>query len=153
MSYLLDVTLLTSARPSEIVADKRSGFLVQPADLEGFVEKVLMLSNNTQLRSDMSLECRRMAEEATWDSIGNRVAWKMAKTLESTKSNTVEPPSVRIPLYSWLLLSEGLRNLLVSFVGDARLIGSLGIIFGVWFGLIVTWIMVKLSLGLKARGS
>ncbi|PQE14951.1 glycosyl transferase group 1 protein [Rutstroemia sp. NJR-2017a WRK4] len=139
--------------PSEIVADKRSGFLVPPADLGGFVEKVLMLGNDSQLRSDMSLECRRMAEEATWDSIGNRVAWKMAKTLESTKSNTVEPPSVRIPLYSWLLMSEGLRNLLVAFVGDARLIASLGVIFGVWFGLVVTWIMVKLSRRLKAARS
>jgi hypothetical protein len=145
--------MLTSTRPSEIVADKRSGYLVPPADLGRFVEKVLMLGNDTRLRLDMSLECRRMAEEATWDSIGNRVAWRMTKTLESTNLNTVEPPSVRIPLYTWLLLSGGLRNLLVSFVGHTKLIASLGIIVGVWFGLIVTWIMVKLSLRLKAGGS
>ncbi|KAM3081164.1 hypothetical protein ACMFMF_003080 [Clarireedia jacksonii] len=87
--------------PSEIVADQRSGYLVPPADLGGFVQRVLRLGNDDQLRSDMSLECRRMAEEATWDSIGNRVAWKMAKTLESAKSNMVKQPSIGAPLNRW----------------------------------------------------
>lgn len=89
-----------------------------------------------------------MAEEATWDSIGNQVAWKMAETLNSTKS-TNNLPNFKIPLYSWLLMTEGLTKLLVSFIVDARLLMGLGIICAVWLGLIVTWISVRISLRLR----
>ncbi|KAF7861647.1 uncharacterized protein EAF02_010601 [Botrytis sinoallii] len=135
--------------PSEIVAENRSGYLVAPSDLEGFVEKVLKLGNDLKLRSAMSIESRKMAEEATWDSIGNRVAWKMAETLQTIKSRDTIP-KVRTPLYSWWLINDELRNLLISFIVDARLLAGLGTIWGVWLGLIVTWILVRVLLHLRA---
>ncbi|KAI9649766.1 hypothetical protein NHQ30_002347 [Ciborinia camelliae] len=136
--------------PSEIVIDNQTGYLIPPASLKEFVEKVLRLSKDSQLRSTMSIESRRIAEEATWDSIGNRVAWKMADALKSTQSAADAWPNMKAPLYSWLLMTEGLRNLLVSLIADARLLAGLGIIFGAWFGLIVTWILVRISLRLRA---
>ncbi|ESZ92860.1 glycosyltransferase family 4 protein [Sclerotinia borealis F-4128] len=142
-------SMASGVPPIGNVADNKFGYLVAPSNLTGFVEKVLLLSNRSQLRSAMSIECRRMAEEATWDSIGNRVAWKMAEALKSPKSITNAPPDTKIPLYSWLLMTEGLRNLLVSFIVDAKLFAGLGIIFGIWFGLIVTWILVRISIRLR----
>ncbi|KAM3152557.1 hypothetical protein ABEW05_007017 [Botrytis cinerea] len=135
--------------PSEIVAENRSGYLVAPSNLTGFVERVLKLGNDPKLRSTMSIESRRMAEEATWDSIGNRVACKMAEILETTKLiDTI--PNFRIPLYSWLItITDGLKTLLILFIVDARLLAGLGIICGVWLGLIVTWILVRILLRLR----
>lgn len=120
-----------------------------PSNLTGFVERVLKLGNDPKLRSTMSIESRRMAEEATWDSIGNRVACKMAEILETTKLiDTI--PNFRIPLYSWLItITDGLKTLLILFIVDARLLAGLGIICGVWLGLIVTWILVRILLRLR----
>jgi len=142
--------------PSEIVADGKSGYLVEPSDLNGFVEKVLKVGNDPALRLEMSKESRRMAEEATWESIGNRVAWKLAEALEGKNSvteATANTSSLSIPVYSWLLLSRGVRSLLLSLVTNARLVAGLGVIVGVWGGLIGTWVMVKVGLVVKTRGS
>ncbi|TGO87208.1 hypothetical protein BPOR_0242g00060 [Botrytis porri] len=136
--------------PSDIVAENRSGYLVAPSNLEGFVEKVLKLGNDLKLRSAMSIESRRMAEEATWDSIGNRVAWKMAETLETIKS-TDKISNDRMPLYSLWMITDELRNLLTSFIVDARLLAGLGMICGAWLGLIVTWILVRILLRLRTN--
>lgn len=130
--------------PSEIVDHGRSGYLVPPADLDGFVEKVLLLYNPV-LRKEMALESRRMAEEATWEKINNRVAWKLAESLDTQE--TVPPAqNFSIPIYSWLLLSPELRGFLGHLIVDFRLMGGIGIIFGVWCGLVVTWILVQMAL-------
>ncbi|TVY83082.1 Sulfoquinovosyl transferase [Lachnellula suecica] len=136
--------------PSEIVADGKSGYLVPPSDLDGFTERVLKLGHDTKLREAMGIESRRMADEATWEKINNQVAWKMAEALDST-GVPKETSSFTIPVYSWLLLSPELRLFLGSLIVDARLAGGLGIIFGVWCGLVVTWILVQLSLMLRTR--
>lgn len=130
--------------PSEIVAHGKSGYLVPPSDLNGFVEKVILL-NEPKLRKEMSLESRRMAEEATWEKINNRVAWKLAEALDTQES---APPAqnISIPIYSWLLLSSQLRGFLGTLIVDFRLMGGIGIIFGVWCGLVITWLMVQMSL-------
>lgn len=119
-----------------------------PSNLIDFVEKVQKLGNDPALRSTMSIESRRIAEEATWDRIGNRVAWKMAETLETIKP-TETVPKARILLHSWWMITDELRNLLISFIVDARLLAGLGIIWGVWLGLIVTWILVRAILLLR----
>lgn len=127
---------------------------MEPSDLDGFVEKVLKVGNDPALRLEMSKESRRMAEEATWESIGNRVAWKLAEALEAKNSApeaTENISSLSIPVYSWLLLSHGLRGLLLSLVTEARLVAGLGIIVGVWGGLIGTWVMVKVGLVVRTR--
>lgn len=137
--------------PSEIVADGKSGYLVAPNDLDGFVEKVLKLGNDSHLREEMSIEARRMAEEATWEKINNRVAWKLAEALGEPQPARAVAPNYAIPIYSWLLLSPDLRGWLTSLIVDARLVGGLGIIVGVWGGLVVTWGLVQSSLFVRAR--
>lgn len=137
--------------PSEIVEDGRSGSLVPPHNLDGFVEKVSRLANDTELRTEMRLESRKMAEEATWEKINNRVAWKMAEALDDSPAAVEAPPSFSIPIYSWLLLSPGLRGRLGSLIVDARLAGGLAIIVGVWVGLVLTWLLVQLSLLMRVR--
>ena len=59
--------------PSEIVAHDESGYLVPPSDVDGFVEKVLKLGNDAELRKKMSDVSRRMGEDATWEKINNCV--------------------------------------------------------------------------------
>jgi glycosyltransferase involved in cell wall biosynthesis len=135
--------------PSEIVADAKSGYLVAPEDLEGFVEKVIKLGNDSRLREIMSIESRSMAEEATWEKINNRVAWKLAESL-----NEQEPPreqqSLSIPIYSWLLLSPELRGFMGYLIVNFRLMGGIGIIVGVWCGLVITWLLVQAALMVRA---
>jgi glycosyltransferase involved in cell wall biosynthesis len=135
--------------PSEIVSHGKSGYLVPPSDLNGFVERVLAL-NHTQLRESMSIEARRLAEEATWEKINNQVAWKLAEALNTQE---LEPAvqNFSIPIYSWLLLSQELRGFLGSLIVDFRLMGGIGIIFGVWCGLVITWILVQVALLVRTR--
>jgi len=129
--------------PSEIVANGKSGYLLAPGDLSGFVEKVIQLGEDPDLRSIMGLESRRMAEEATWESIGNKVAWKLAKELD-TRDLVSKTQISQIPSYSWLLFRLEIRLFLVSFLADVRLLWGIGIIVGVWCGLVMTWILVQL---------
>ncbi|RDL39926.1 uncharacterized protein BP5553_04266 [Venustampulla echinocandica] len=137
--------------PSEIVADGTSGYLVPPSDLDGFVQKVVELGDDEELRKRMSTAARRVAEEATWESIGNKVAWKLAEALEDRMAIPQTTPTFAIPIYSWLLLSPEFRRYLTQIVVRARLVGGLGIIFGVWAGLIVTWILVQVTLMVGVR--
>lgn len=142
--------------PSEIVVDGKSGYLVAPTALDTFVEKVLKLGNDDVLRTEMARESRRMAEEATWEKINNSVAWKLADALESRRQPQAPPnqdieQNFKIPIYSWLLLSPQLRELAGRLIVDFRLMGGIGIIFGVWCGLVVTWLLVQLSLLVRAR--
>jgi glycosyltransferase involved in cell wall biosynthesis len=130
--------------PSEIVAHGKSGYLVPPSDLDGFVEKIVELSNPVLMR-EMALESRRMAEEATWEKINNLVAWKLAESLD-TQETAPPAQNFSIPIYSWLLLSPELRGFLGRLIVDFRLMGGIGIIFGVWCGLVVTWILVQMAL-------
>jgi hypothetical protein len=142
--------------PSEIVADGKSGYLVAPPALDTCVEKVLELGNDDVLRTEMAQESRRMAEEATWEKINNRVAWKLAEALESRRQPQAAPnqdieQNFKIPIYSWLLLSPELRELAGRLIVDFRLMGGIGIIFGVWCGLVITWLLVQLSLLIRMR--
>lgn len=137
--------------PSEIVADGQSGFLVPPNDLDGFVEKVLKIGKDGKLRTQMAIESRKMAEEATWEKINNQVAWKLAEALGRPQLSHNAMPSFAIPVYSWLLLSPELRSLLISLVVDVRLAGGIGIIIGVWGGLVITWILVQVTLLFRTR--
>ena len=131
--------------PSEIVVDGKSGYLVPPSNLNAFVEKIVLL-NDPVLRKEMSLESRRMAEEATWEKINNTVAWKLAEALDTQEAAPPVQQNFSIPIYSWLLLSPELRGFLGRLIVEFRHMGDIGIIFGVWCGLVVTWILVQISL-------
>jgi glycosyltransferase involved in cell wall biosynthesis len=137
--------------PSEIVAHGSSGYLVPPADLDGFVEHVEAL-NDPGLRAAMAVEARRMAEEATWEKINHRVACQLAAALDTQEpAPAAAAPTYSIPIYSWLLLSTELRAFLAALAVDFRLMGGIGIIFGVWCGLVITWILVQAALVVRTR--
>jgi glycosyltransferase involved in cell wall biosynthesis len=133
--------------PREIVVDGKSGYLVYPQDLEGFVRRVLELGGNSKMREQMANESRKLAEEATWDSIGNKVAWKMVEALEIRSS--CPKSDISTSKYSWLFKVPGLTSYLSSLADRVRLLGGLGIICGVWSSVIITWGVFKLSLTAK----
>ena len=109
----------------------------------------MRIGSDPQLMERMSIESRRMAEDATWEKINNRVAWKLAEALV-TEEAPREQPSFSIPVYSWLLLSPELRSFMGSLIVDFKLMGGIGIIIGVWAGLVVTWILVQAALVVRA---
>jgi len=131
--------------PSEIVVNDKSGYLIPTDNLNDMVEKVIRLSNDSELRMAMSIESRRLAEAQTWEKIGNQVAWKMAEAL-ATEEAVLEPRSYSIPVYSWLMLSRGLRSFVGSLIVEFKLMGGLGVILGVWGGLVITWLLVQTAL-------
>ncbi|RDW80440.1 hypothetical protein BP5796_05138 [Coleophoma crateriformis] len=137
--------------PSEIVIDQESGYLVAPDALDTFVDKVVLLGNDSQLRERMARESRRLAEEATWEKINNRVAWKLAEAFNTREAPSESTPNFSVPLYSWLLLSKELRRFVGMLIVDARVLAGLGAILGVWIGLVITWLMVQASLLIRAH--
>lgn len=72
--------------PSDIVDHGTSGFLVPPADLEGFVSKVLLLAGDSDLRWKLAGNARRQACDATWDKINNTVAWRMLDSIDQREA-------------------------------------------------------------------
>ena len=94
----------------------------------------------------MSTVSRQLAEEATWEKINNRVAWKLVEALDPRDEAAKTTSTFSIPVYSWLLLSPELRSFVGSLFVDAGLVAGIGIICGVWVGLIITWLLVQVSL-------
>ncbi|KAK9312024.1 hypothetical protein V1524DRAFT_411163 [Lipomyces starkeyi] len=126
--------------PSEIVEDKESGYLVAPSDLEGFVACVEKLGRDADLRASMGSCGRDIACHATWEKINNRVAWQIADALPKNISTAQTKFRARPVLYSFS-----------SLLMYMRVTGQMVIICGVWLGLIITWILVRASLLLKAN--
>ncbi|KAG9242349.1 glycosyltransferase family 4 protein [Calycina marina] len=136
--------------PREMVEHGRTGYLVPPNDLDEFVQRTLALINDTELRKMMGLESRRSAEGQTWESIGNKVAWSMAETLSSPEP-IQESRSFVFSVYSWLIRSPELRNHVAASILDFKLMGGISIIFGVWLGLVITWVLVQLMLAMRGK--
>ncbi|CAK7262673.1 hypothetical protein SEPCBS119000_000096 [Sporothrix epigloea] len=72
--------------PSDIVDHGVTGFLTPPSDLESFVHKVLLLAGNADLRSQLAVNARQQACEATWDKINNTVAWRMMDVIDEREA-------------------------------------------------------------------
>ncbi|KAG5980283.1 hypothetical protein E4U55_004189 [Claviceps digitariae] len=135
--------------PSDTVQHGETGFLVPPNDLDGFVAQAVKLAHDVALRKQMSRQARAAACEATWDKINNKVAWRMADTIEAhrreqqqSKHSSQHPPSTTepsstsahmlMPIYGWIMMSNGLREAMTRSVVDARILGGLGIIASCW---------------------
>lgn len=108
--------------PSDIVRHGRSGYLVAPHDVDGFVQRVMEITADRPLRERLGVEARRQACEATWEKINNRVAWKMVETIQ--ERSTLEGVAER-PAGFWS-----------SAVVSARIVCALGVIS-------VFWVMTK----------
>ncbi|KAI1383821.1 glycosyltransferase family 4 protein [Hypoxylon trugodes] len=119
--------------PSDIIEHGKTGFLVRPNDLSGFVEKVLKLGRDTVLRKEFSAAARSFACEATWERISNKAAWQMFDTIEQFEKNQVASTSTtRIPFMGWLLLSAPVQQFLLWKVTKAKLAFALSIIISFW---------------------
>ncbi|KAH6634129.1 hypothetical protein B0J18DRAFT_9638 [Chaetomium sp. MPI-SDFR-AT-0129] len=76
--------------PSDIVRDGETGYLTPPADLEAFVDRVMGLAKDTELRERFSRNARAHAEQATWERINNKVAWRMADTIAQSQKEKAQ---------------------------------------------------------------
>ncbi|KAL7629844.1 hypothetical protein AAE478_001367 [Parahypoxylon ruwenzoriense] len=119
--------------PSDTVEHGRTGYLVPPDDLEDFVEKVLKLGRDSTLREQFATAGRAAACQATWEKIGNKVAWAMFDTIEEFENNKKTGAlTTRVPIIGWLLLSAPMRHFILSHFVDAKVDIALSVVVGVW---------------------
>lgn len=129
--------------PSDVVRQGETGFLVPPADVRGFVDKIVLLVGDGEGRRRFSEAARRQACDATWDTINNAVAWKMAEVIEEKRTElgvatTACSRGGRFPR-PW-----------IDYLGDKaqypRLAVAMGLIFAVWaaVGFYLAFIIVTL---------
>lgn len=146
--------------PSDIVDHGRTGYLVPPDDLDGFVEKIVKLGDNAQLRERFGRESRAEACEATWEKIGNKVAWRMADLIQQRESGRASRKLVEattgptaaddVPIYDWEFTSSALRQVVIARIVDAKLVMGLCLILGIWAGVSVYLVVTKVGHFAKA---
>ncbi|KAK3323264.1 glycosyl transferase group 1 [Cercophora scortea] len=141
--------------PSDIVQHGRSGYLVPPEDLDGFVEKVMLLAGDEPLRRSLGEAARRQAEGETWERINNKVAWRMVEVIRERESavgmmgdghagdgGVRRMAMATTPVFGWLLLSNAFRARVV----DMRLAGGIAVISGFWIVVGLYLALIKLGL-------
>ncbi|KAI1371435.1 glycosyltransferase family 4 protein [Hypoxylon crocopeplum] len=119
--------------PSDIIQHGKTGYLVPPDDLEGFVEKVRQLGQDSMKREEFASAGRTFACGATWERISNKVAWEMFDTIEQYEQNKEAGASTtQLPIFGWLLLSTPVRQVLLPPIIQAKLAFSFSVIVGFW---------------------
>ncbi|KAH8882908.1 glycosyltransferase family 4 protein [Thozetella sp. PMI_491] len=162
MASRVPVVARDEGGPSDIVQDGKTGYLIPPEDMNAFVEKVIELSNDKARREQFSIDARRQAEEATWEKINNKVAWRMIDTIEAREGTQAESQlagdehraqagkhkvvATTTPIFGWLFLSDAIRERVV----DTRLTGSLAIISAFWAAVGLYLVFIKMGLWLKS---
>ncbi|KAI5856741.1 glycosyltransferase family 4 protein [Durotheca rogersii] len=119
--------------PSDIIEHGRTGYLVPPDDLEGFVRTVLELGRDPRRREQLAEAGRAAACQATWEGIGNKVAWAMLDTIEESERDKKRGAlETRLPILGWPLPGASVRRLVLSHLVDAWLGLALSIVVGFW---------------------
>jgi glycosyltransferase involved in cell wall biosynthesis len=146
--------------PSDTVKDGETGLLVPPTDLKGFVDAAMRLVEDERLRILFSDNARRYAESTTWDKINNKVAWRMADTVDEaerhqfarkiTFMNGEVSHRERTTFVSRLSWSH-LTNTAIEWATTARLYGSMAVILAMWAVVAIYLVFIKASLAVKAR--
>lgn len=125
--------------PSDIVKDGVSGYLTPPDKVSEFVDKVILLATNGEMRKRFSQRALKQAQEATWDKINNKVAWKMLETIRESEADLAERQLQGeergrtmdvsgVPVFGWLMLSDAVRETVVR----SKLTAALSVIAGFW---------------------
>lgn len=122
--------------PSDIVKDGVNGYLTPPDDVSAFVDKVVLLATNEAMKKQLSERALKQAQEATWDKINNKVAWKMLETIREREADVALQGEERgqtmgvsaVPVFGWLMLSGAVRETVAS----SKLTAALGVIAGFW---------------------
>ncbi|KAK0621934.1 hypothetical protein B0T17DRAFT_618312 [Bombardia bombarda] len=152
--------------PSDIVRERESGFLVPPGDLGTFVNRVVLLIEDEEVRMRMAKEGRKQAEGATWERVNNRVALRMAEVIEEREREGAEvelgtgaerniETGVRTsrmvmsttPMFGWLLLNGAIRERIV----DVRLAAGMAVIAWFWIAVSLYLAFIETAQWLKAR--
>ncbi|KAK0719413.1 glycosyltransferase family 4 protein [Lasiosphaeris hirsuta] len=138
--------------PSDIVRDGETGYLTPPKDLDAFVEKVMLLAEDGILRKRFSRDARRQAEEATWERINNKVAWRMAKTIEQRSRERAERQAgVKDPQDPADNAEVSAFDALQTKMADARLAGGMALISATWVAVGGYLAFIKMALWMKRR--
>lgn len=133
--------------PSDTVDNGVSGFLTPPDVLSAFVDKVVLLANDSKLRDRFGGSALKQAREATWDKINNKVAWKMMDTIQQREEELAEmrledggaggsPKGSAVPIFGWLMLSDAVRETVIG----SKLAAALSVIVGFW-GLVSVYLV------------
>ncbi|KAM7189807.1 glycosyltransferase [Rhypophila sp. PSN 637] len=140
--------------PSDVVRHGESGYLVPPDELDLFVDRVVSLARDGELRHRLSLGARKQAEEMGWDRVNNKVAWRMAKTgpliesrdrLHANAMATKVRPGQLNGWKPWIALNDAIQARLV----DARLMGGMVAISATWVAVGGYLAFIKLNQWLK----
>lgn len=124
--------------PSETVQHGKSGYLVDPHDLDKFVFYARMLAGHTTLRTEMAGRARQQALDTTWDKINNKVALRLAAAIRETGGIKSETVKDREGYYgTW-------RNML-------RVYGAVGIIWVFWVIAVIPMLACGLVHGMYQR--
>ncbi|KAK4032401.1 glycosyltransferase [Parachaetomium inaequale] len=144
--------------PSDIVRHGETGYLTPPDDLPAFVDRVMALANDDALRTRLSENARRQAEEATWERINNRVAWRMAETIEESARQRYKglsrddeaPAGEALPLKTTAFF-EWPKDGIQARVVDVRLAGGMIAISATWVAIGAYLVFIKGGLWVKAK--
>ncbi|KAI0114336.1 glycosyltransferase family 4 protein [Nemania sp. FL0031] len=120
--------------PSDTVDHGRTGYLVPPNDLEGFVQRILELSRDGQLMRQFGEASRAQALLATWEAIGNTVAWKMVDAIEQQQGQATKCNEHIITTAPQHMTTDQnpLVRFVISWIADAKTMMSLMVILGCW---------------------
>jgi len=74
--------------PADIVQPGKTGFLIAPDNLDGFVAAIKILASQPQVRTEFGLTARQLACQATWDNVNNQIAGLFAEAITDTNRVT-----------------------------------------------------------------
>lgn len=153
----LPVVARDEGGPSDFVPHGSTGFLIPPADLQGFVLRVEELGRNKEMRRRMGRAGREYAESMTWEKINIRVAWRMAQAIEAKEKKTEADMLRRQSMVdAWgdgfhvAAVIKG-REVLLEAVVSARLWAAILVVFVFWAAVGPYLLFSKANLWVKNR--
>jgi glycosyltransferase involved in cell wall biosynthesis len=141
--------------PSDIVRDGHTGYLVPPNDLNGFVDKVMLLATDDALRGRFSTNARLQAEDATWEKINNKVAWRIADAIDEAAANSPRQDtdeSKSLLGKAKTALVRPVRPVFQSIILEVKTLLCLAIITIIWAFVAVYLAFIKLTHFIRNRG-
>ncbi|KAK4151854.1 hypothetical protein C8A00DRAFT_44992 [Chaetomidium leptoderma] len=147
--------------PSDIVRDGETGYLTPPADLATFVDTVMALANDTALRERLGRNARMQAEQATWERINSKVAWRMAETIDQSRrgraallqdreSQAEAEERFGATTMTPLLKRSSPADILQARVADTRLAAGMVAISATWVVVGAYLVFIKTGFWVKA---
>ncbi|EAQ88618.1 hypothetical protein CHGG_05237 [Chaetomium globosum CBS 148.51] len=156
--------------PSDIVRDGETGYLTPPADLTAFVDRVMVLTKDAGLREQLGRNARAQAEQATWERINNKVAWRMVETIarhqkgrsqaglpqnHSSQAQAEEGlgPTTTTPLMERSMPRSMPTNILQGQLANARLAAGMVAISLTWVVVGAYLVFIKVGFWIKAAST